>query len=303
MLIACAGTAWLAFYPDALRAQSPAAARVQLHWRAPAECMSESSAQRGLRARIGAAPATQNSAEATVSIAQDATGYRAQIAFSGGLSGTRELRAARCDSLSDAALLIVAITAAPHTAAAGMSGPRDAQREPTLLHWQLSAALRGDFGSLPQPTIGPSVQLGIALSRLSVDLGFEYWLPRKQSLGVRAGTGVEVGLWNVAVAAGVAVVQVGRVDFGPALSLAAGSAYGKPLNLSDPRPVQRVPWVGGLVGLQVRIAVSSFALRAAAELGLCIAQPEFTLSEPKQVLFRSARVFGRVGLGIGWMFR
>jgi hypothetical protein len=265
--------------------------------------MSESSAQRGLRARIGATPGTGSSAEATVSISQDATGYRAQIAFSGRLSGTRELRAARCDSLGDAALLIVAITAAPHTAAAGTSGPRDAKLEPTLLHWQLSAALRGDFGSLPQPTIGPSVQLGIALSRLSVDLSFEYWLPREQLLGVRASTGAEVGLWNVGVTAGIAVVQVGRVDFGPTLSLAAGSAYGKPLNLSDPRPVQRVPWVGSLVGLQLRIAISSFELRATAELGLCLAQPEFTLSESKQVLFHSGRVFGRVGLGIGWMFR
>jgi hypothetical protein len=301
MLIACAGTAWLGFGSHALRAQAPDVTRVQLHWRAPSECMSESSAQRGLRARIGATPATGNSAEATVSIAQDATGYRAQIAFSGGLSGTRELRAARCDSLSDAALLIVAITAAPHVAAAGTSGPRAAQLEPTLLHWQLSTALRGDFGSLPRPTIGPSVQLGIALSRLTVDLSFEYWLPREQRHGARAGA--EVGLWDVAVAAGIAAVQVGRLEFGPMLSLAAGSAYGKPLNLSDPRPVQRVPWVGSLVGLQLRIAASSFALRATAELGLSIAQPEFTLSDPKRVLFHSAPVFGRVGLGIGWMFR
>jgi hypothetical protein len=257
--------------------------------------MSESSAQRTLSARIGTPSAAGNPEQAVVSIVQEAAGYRAQIAFSGTLSGTRELRAARCDSLSDAVLVIVAITAGARSEATRV--------EPVELHWQLYATLSADFGSLPQPTIGPGVQLGIALARVSLAFSFEYWLSRERLLPAQTGTGAEVGLWNVGMDAAIAVVQLGRLDFGPMLSVVGGSAYGKPLNLGRPRPIQRVPWLGSLFGLQGRLAVASFTFRATAELGACIAQPQFTVSDPNEVLFHSARVFGRVGLGIGWTFR
>jgi len=106
---------------------------------------------------------------------------------------------------------------------------------------------------------------------------------------------------NVTAGAAVRVLRAGPVELGPSLTLAAGSAYGEALRIDRPRAVQRLPWIASLFGLQLRIHLDSFALRVAAEFGLCFVQPRYTIDDYGEV-FRAESLFGRLGLGVAWTF-
>src|SRR5262245_17860109 len=94
---------------------SPAAVRAQdagadLAWTAPADCPSEDDARAALRALVGDAG---EGAQARVDIESRDAAYHAQIAIAGAISAQRELHGARCASVSEAALLIIAVLVDP----------------------------------------------------------------------------------------------------------------------------------------------------------------------------------------------
>ena len=287
--------------PPLVRAQAVAKPNLKLAWHAPSECMSEQSAQRNLRRLIGEPSPQAADAAVSVEISARTGGYLARIAFSGALLGTRELTDPHCDSLSDAALLIVAITAAPQAVAEHVSPRReDTSARDAALNWRAGVTLRADMGSLPAPSPGAGLELGFSAARLNAGLTAGYFWPQVQLRGPRPGVGAEVDLWELGLRGGVDLIRTPDVGFGPTASVIGGVVSATPLGLRRANPKQHAPWLAGALGLQLRGRLAPVLLQAGVEIGRCAVQPEFRIDNYPPAVFGSSPWFGRLWLGVLW---
>lgn len=285
-----------------VHAQSVAKSNVKLAWHAPSECMSEQSAERNLRALIGEPSAQAPAAAVSVEISARAEGYLAQVAFSGAVLGTRELTGTRCDSLSDAAILIVAITAAPEAVAERMSPKREpASASDAALQWRAGLTLRANMvGPLPALSPGVGLDLGFSAARLNLGLTAGYFWPQAQLSGPRPGVGAELALWDLGLRGGVDLVLTRDVGFGPTASVVAGVVSAAPHHLRLPNEDQHAPWLAGALGLQLRRLIAPLLLQAGAELGWCVVQPVFRIEGYEPPVFQSSPWFVRLWFGVAW---
>ena len=282
-----AGVLWVVS-PVAVSAQA------SLAWTAPAECPSADDARGALAALVGAAGVA---AQARVEIERRGAKYHAQIAISGAISAQRALDGPRCASVSDAALLIIAVLVDPLTTAAHVSPPLAAST--TRLELQLALGARGDLGSLPEATFGPALQLGLAYGRFRGAIEAGLWVPRAKLNGPRPETGGEYGLWDVGLRGSVAAVRSAGLDFGPSLAFALGRSSGEQVELRQPKPVQHQAWAAAFVGACLRHREERLFVELSVDLGLLVQQPEYEIDGVGTV-FAPERWFGRLALTIGW---
>jgi hypothetical protein len=108
---------------------------------------------------------------ASVSIVQDASVYRAELVFTGALSGRRRLSGYPCPALADAVLLCLALAANPIAVVHYVADAERAQHVTALaerdaLHFLVGVRFGADVGSLPKLAVGPGLWCAKIVRRL-----------------------------------------------------------------------------------------------------------------------------------------
>ena len=291
---------------------------LRLSWSAPQECPSRAEAEAQLiallRGRAGTAPASR----VNVVIANREDAFVAELTISDEARDVRQLRATDCSSLSDAVLLIAAITLDPLAAATEVMDGRRREAAPAApigtaardaasdrrqrLRIELGAQLAGDAGTLPDPSIGAGARVGVSFGRVQVQLEGTWWLPRVEWRGPRLGTGGEIGLLGGGARGCVDVLSASDTGFASCAALHLGRTSGRGVNFAGAKTDAGGLWGAASIGLRFRQHSVPLFVEIALDLGLCVLRPEYTIDGFGRV-FQPGLVFGRASLGVGWSTR
>jgi hypothetical protein len=300
----------LVFAPAAHAQRS---SQLALDWRAPDGCPTRDRAQAALDTWLGEQAPSAEATAVKVEIVQRASGFEAAIEFSGQVRGERQLAAANCASLSDAVVLIVAITVDPLTVSQRLSAPPSAPAAPPpaardaspgatsgeLARVTLALQLSVDWGSLPQLSLGAGAQVGLTLGRLGLALEGSFWLQRLQRLESGNAAGGEIGLWEGRARGCYDLLHGANLAVGPCAAFAFGLMSGEGVELVHPNPTtQLAPWALGLLGAHIRQRSHPLFVDAGLELGLSILRPVYEID--KMPVFQPSAAVVRAWLGIGW---
>lgn len=312
-----AGVALLALAVPA-RADEP---RVALRWTAPEGCPAGSrvvaEVDRLLGAH-GARPARPLEVKAEV-IAGDAGALRVHLEIEGDAGPrTRDLSAASCDALADAAALILAMTIDPAavTAAPPPVRPLPAPPPPTPLpppppppplpapapslrpRFHLAAWARADLGSLPGVSFAAGGTAALGLGALRVELGAGAAPARTQAASRPAASGATAGgeISLIAGSAGLCygVLPEGRLELSPCAAIELGRLHAAGFGVTTPGE-GNVLWSAARLG--ARFAwwpMSRAAIVLRAEAAVPFARPTFVL-EGLGTVHRPGPVAGRLG--------
>jgi hypothetical protein len=124
--------------------------------------------------------------------------------------------------------------AAPATAASSVATPPVA--EPATLRYSLSALGLFGTGVLPDVGAGTGIHATLGPRRFRMAAEGAYWLSRFRALEGRAGAGVELGTWSVALR-GCGIPVTGDVTLSLCVGPVVGDMYGTGSGLSNPRTV------------------------------------------------------------------
>lgn len=301
------------------RAEPP----IVLVWDAPSECPSQSVVMDRIHQRLGGKPAAGRSrlaATAKVEHQPDAR-YRVRLRTDlGGIEGERELVTDSCESLADAAALVLALTFDPEAVAAAKEqarmeqpppapaptvAPRPApavvQKPPPVERveekpWNVAvhAALDVSVGALPGAGIGANGGVALIWSRVHVALGCSGYPPQSTTLEGQSAGG---SFWLIdgSVWAGYAVL-VEPLYIAPGLGLEIGvmSAEG----ISVPRPGEGAglwltPFASGVFAIPI---APPLGLRLELAVGIPVFRPQFVL-ERLGTVHRAAPAVGRFSVG------
>lgn len=286
---------WLAMTSLAF-AQSGAPA---VAWNAPADCPSPSAANVALRAMVGdrLASGSPGAPLAKVAISHAGGQYAASIGFGGGSHGARELRSERCDSLAEAALLVIAITAVPVgvTRVVPMARSEPSEAPPTLAP-ELGVHISGDLGSLPEPTLAPGIQLGLRFGALRLGIEGALWVPKR--LERASGSGGLLSLSEADLRACFDVVRGSSLRLGPCGAFAIGLSAGSGRGLEQSVKRTQALWSATRLGISLRQDRAPLFVELVLDLGLTIVRPDYTIDGTS--VFHPLW-FGRTALAVGWV--
>ena len=308
---ACAGAiAAMAMWSARALAAEPAASRLRLEWHAPAGCPDREQAHAAIAAALGKSrPARETPAVVRVQIAQRADGrWNVDIwMYGAGGSGERSFIGASCTHVAEAAALIVAMALDPTAAAARGESDAAAAREgaSTETSAGLSAGLRlsADAGSLPEPSAGAALVLGLELARLHAQLEAAAWLPQEARIGPDGELGGRFGLFTAALRGcfDVLLFAGDALRAGPCLGFEAGLVTGRGVDISEPG-TDRDLWAAALGGVSLlHVGSSPVQLGLLVELGVPLHRPIWEIDDFAEV-FRAAPLVGRLSLGAVWRF-
>jgi len=234
---------------------------IDLGWSAPAGCPSVDEMTDRIRGMLRTVPAAGSAQRYRVQteIAIAATGeWRARIAIIGPSSPTeRAFRGQSCEAVANATALVLAFLIDPtavslpspaavveepagdrHTAAAGAGamnvGPPPSPRPP---RWTVRADAGGDAGSLPAPTWGAGVALGLRLGHARAELSVAHWGAQRRTLAVRdpaPGGSFDLTAGGVAGCYEAAVAELGPLAPGACLGIEAGGLRGMGFSVTSP---------------------------------------------------------------------
>jgi hypothetical protein len=288
--------------------------RFELSWDAPEGCPDEAAVQRALADYLGPAPAASRGdaeppqrMQVQIEIESvDSGGFAAQIEIEhGDDSGERTFEAQDCARAAEAAILIVALAIDPAGMAARATDKPKSQvntaqtrvRESEPWRLTLGVQLVGDLGSLPGPTAGAGLSLGLLLGRLHVEALGTALLPRVTGSGPAAGSDGEIGMYTAELRGCVALLRFFDRALGvaPCLAAEAGQTWGQGLGLAR-RRTRTEPWLAGWLGLSVRQVVGQrWQFGLTAEAGLPLHRPQWVIDDFGQI-FQTAVVGGRLTL-------
>jgi hypothetical protein len=220
-------------------------------------------------------------------------------------SGERHIEGTRCDRVAEAAALIVAMTLESIELAERLKSPPAPllpSGEPT--RFSISAGVTGDIGSLPLPSLGVSVGLGLQLGLSRVEATGTAWLPR---LGVDPSSGGagEIGLFSAGIRGCYDVLRAAgdTLGVGPCLGAEVGLSFGRGVNQTPEARSEQGAWWAVLAGVELRQRTESgFGTWFSLEAGVPISRPVYVIEGAGRI-FRASPVLGRAALGIAWTFR
>lgn len=259
-----------------------------LTFRAPAGCPSQAAA----RERLGALGVeTRDTLHVQIGPAAGG-GLRATI--DDGSGSARVLEARDCDALSDAVLLVVAMSFAEPAAppAPGIAKPGFALG--------VGGLARVDVATLPDPTLGLGGVAALLKGPLRVELEAAYDFPQSSSRRAAHGGG-QFGLWSTALRGCYALLSHWQahapVALGPCLAAEFGVMRGRAFEATSAR-TRRALWSALWFGVTASLRVGSW-LRPwlSLELGLPVRRPSFDVAGHGAV-YQAGRVVGRGTIGL-----
>ena len=215
--------------------------------------------------------------------------------------GPRTFVGSDCRDVAEAAALIAAMLVdAGHAAEPGSDdAASDAVRRP--LRIALGVHVLGDAGSVPKPTLGGGLSLGLRWGRLHGGLRASAFLPRTTESGPRPGSGGELGLYVAGLSGGFELVRAfdQRLGSGPLLGLEAGLMVGQGRGLALPR-TERQPWLAPSLGWAVLLTGDAYCAGLRAEVFAPLLRPSWVLDDFGE-LFRVPAAVGRLSLEVAWL--
>jgi hypothetical protein len=244
----------------------PTGTVVELHWHAPPSCPSETEVATSLASRLEPTTGTDDRVVADIVVARDGDVHVADLVVTTRAGRTeRRLEAPTCETVADAAVLIVAMVhaqtygapvvptapvteVAPVTAAAPPVTPtRQSTSTPepapaSRLRGSAFAEIAVGFAGLPR--VGPGLGGGLALlgRRFRAEIVGAFWFAREAPIGLEEqDASVDVRLWTVGAHAGP-VLRAGPVEFALLVGGHGGLAHGEGDGVAISRSSRR-PWL------------------------------------------------------------
>jgi hypothetical protein len=286
----------------------------ELDWDADDGCPAQEDARRMLDEYLGDAGDTQQfgeDARIEVHIEQGEDGrYHAEVVVEGDDErGERAFVGASCRDVAEAAALIAAMLLDPAGVAARSAARAPepaASRGPAGAQLALGVHLLGDLGSLPGPTAGGGLVVGIRSGRLHAGLRLSATLPRRTEqvpVAASGDAGGELALYAAALRGGFELVrgQGGHVGTGPSAGLEAGVAVGRGWGSGlERRGTDTQLWTAPSLGWALLVSVEQLAFGLFVEALAPLHRPSWVL-EGYGELFRAPALVGRVSLDVAWL--
>lgn len=265
-------------------------ARAEDTWRAPSSCPDGDDAQEQLEA-LGADPALLKHGYARVLIDRASTGeLRARVTLRhGDRSEQRVLYDRSCDSLAEAAVLVISLAFEGERAEPVQPEP---ERARTPLRLAIAGLARVD-SSLPRVSAGLGGTLRLQAGDLISELEGAWYLPRESELDdVRGRFGLTTGSARACYVTGWRV-------FAPCIALEVGQARGRALNTARIQQARGL-WVAALVGASFTLGpYQRFSPIADVELGFPFQRSAFDV-EGAGTLFQAHSLLVRVSLRLAF---
>ena len=310
-----------------LAGSGPPPPSVELSWHAPAGCPEQDALERQVAELQVNRPAPAKPPRVAFRIEQRGDRWHLIGEISGTTnSGHRELSAASCAELAEAAVLITAIAidpdrhrdentvvpppvvpvlpppvAAPSPAAPVLPPPAQSppeapatRRRPSAL---LGLAAGLGLGALSAPTGLLRLALGLRSERWSLALAQDFWLPRT----IDAPSTPELGgrFWLTATGLrGCGILRAGPLEVPLCAMIAAGVMFGQGIGDLREARHRRSPWLAVAAGPGLRVPLGRrLGLLFSAELLAILARPRFEITD-RGVLCCGAPVGGQFTGGI-----
>jgi hypothetical protein len=283
-----------------------------LDWDADDGCPGEDDARRMLDEYLGDTPDTRQfgeDARIDVHIERGEDGrYHAEVVVEGDDErGARAFVGASCRDVAEAAALIAAMLLDPAGAAARARSPEAAPPRtdpPAPAQLALAVHLLGDLGSLPAPTAGGGLGIGVRSGRLHAGLRVSASLPRRtERVAMLPDAGGELALYAAGLRGGFELVRGpgGHLGSGPSAGLEAGVAVGRGLGSGlAQRGADGQLWLAPSLGWTLLVSFDQLAFGLFVEALAPLHRPSWVL-EGYGELFRPPALVGRVSLDVAWL--
>jgi len=301
-------------------AEAPASLGLELEWNAGAGCPDRASAEAAIREILGPHVTTGEPAsvvQVDISALDDGR-WGARILTRGPYgSGDRRFEGPTCNLVADAAVLVVAMTVDPTAIAKRIqsmkeasqgagpsSAPRPAQPRPRILAGLRAAA---DVGSLPGPTGGLGVVLGVQFGRWHLEGEATAWLPRLALAPPAPLRGGEIGLYSASLRACWDGVQSAtrELRLGACLEGEAGVTTGQgTTGIAEPDQTSGL-WVATFAGVTARqVSASGLVPWLSLDIGTPSRRPMYVIESgaSRVFVFQASEVVARASLGLAWIF-
>ncbi len=286
---------------------------IDLEWNAADGCPDRAEAEAAIREIVGQRTVTDADLDLVkVDIAQRGDGrWEARIVTHGAAgTGLRRFEGASCKRVTEATILIVAMTLDPMGVAEqitdlrgaadrGEATPRAAEGPAVMI----GARAMADLGSLPSPTLGVAGVLGIQSGPAHFEGEATVWLPRLAASGATQGSGGEIGLYTGGFRGCLDVAHAFRGELRSALCLGgeAGTSTGKGFGFVGAARSSGI-WAAGLAGVSVReVSASGLTFWMSVEVGVPIRRHRYFIDN--SAVFQASPVVGRASFGLAWVFR
>jgi hypothetical protein len=305
-------TLWSAFG----RADEPK--HLDLEWNAADGCPDRVEAEAAIREIIGQRATTEADVDfVKVDITRLAADrWEARIVtHAASDTGVRRFEGPSCKRVTEATILIVAMTLDPMGAAEQITtlratehaeAPPRAVESPGVM---LGARVVGDVGSLPAPTLGVVGVLGIQSGSAHVEGEATVWLSRLADAPAPGPGFGEISLYTGGLHACWDAVQAfgGELRLGGCLGGEAGTSTGRGLYIPNPAPAQHGTWAAGLAGVSLRqVSSSGLTFWMSVDVGVPLRRPRFVIDASAgqhPLVFQASPVVGRASCGLAWIFR
>jgi hypothetical protein len=287
---------------------------MELDWSAPAECPDGEAVRSAAISLTGAHKQNSRHLKARGSIRPaDGTGWILSLTTDlDGVTGERTLAGDSCQSLTDAAVLMLALILNPDLASPSPKPALDqkpappspiiapAIERPPRRRWRVGASAGIQMGVLRDPSSSFALSFGVARGRLSLRLVPGLTPPRdvfadtQRKLGGRLwlGTIAALGCWSVAI---------GWFELGPCFGLEATRLHGHGLGVLHPRQVTAY-WSSAELAAFVGLPVGHGVLLEVGGIGLLpLSRPSVYLDEIGPVSRPASLGFSALG-GLAWFF-
>ena len=266
-------------------------------WSAPAGCPDAAHVRADVT-RLGGEPS--DSARATVIVVSRGARWIASIAIeANGASHTREVEAATCSAVTDAAALILAIAFRPTRALT----PSRAESPPTALAarapFAAGLAATAFSGPLPSAAPGASAWLAVLPGRFRFELAGYVTTAQSASLP-GSSIGADFRLFAGAARACANVIASDRFALAPCAGIEAARITATGFGMAAARSIDELRAAGSFGALATWAFERAFALRLELDGVVPTARPRFVVDGddgPPISLHRPAAVWGRLLLG------
>ena len=280
-------------------------------WSAPAGCPDAAHVRADVT-RLGGEPS--DSARATVIVVSRGARWIASIAIeANGASHTREVEAATCSAVTDAAALILAIAFRPTRALTPMRTPTPtptltltpsrAESPPTALAarapFAAGLAATAFSGPLPSAAPGASAWLAVLPGRFRFELAGYVTTAQSASLP-GSSIGADFRLFAGAARACANVIASDRFALAPCAGIEAARITATGFGMAAARSIDELRAAGSFGALATWAFERAFALRLELDGVVPTARPRFVVDGddgPPISLHRPAAVWGRLLLG------
>ncbi len=161
----------------------------------------------------------------------------------------------------------------------------------------LGASFVANLGALPELAPGLSVDAGVLLRRLRLELRGAYFTPRARPFAEVPEVGAEIDLWWIAARGAWVLFKRGGLELPVGGGIQVGAMRARGYGIED-RGRQSILWVALGVGAGLQYAPAPWvALGLGLELFVPMTRPEFTV-ENLGVVYRAAPLGGLLSFGL-----